>query len=82
MTAVGWWRPLLDLRRRGTAEGHTLLRLAILRNIFPSVHLILSFGVIFDTASGKPIVDIPLANETHHFTSQLADTHSTASAIF
>jgi hypothetical protein len=40
-----------------------LLHLAILRNIFPFVHLILSFGVIFDTTSGKPIVDIPLANE-------------------
>jgi hypothetical protein len=57
------WRPLLDLRRRYTPEGHTLLHLAILKNIFPFVHLILSFGVIFDSASGKPIVDIALANE-------------------
>jgi hypothetical protein len=62
MTTAGS-RPLLDLRRCYTPEGHTLLHLAILKNIFPFVHLILSFGVIFDTAAGKPIVDTPLMNE-------------------
>jgi hypothetical protein len=52
------WKPQLDLRRRYTPEGHTLLHLAVLHNSFAFVHLILSFGAVFD----QSLVDLPLSN--------------------
>jgi hypothetical protein len=52
------WKPQLDLRHRYTPEGHTLLHLAVLQNSLAFVHVILSFGAVFD----RSLVDLPLSN--------------------